>query len=566
MKRLDSIAVENFRGITKSVELGEKTLILGPNGQGKSTVMHGANFAVMGYLPGEDKKGVFANASGSSMGATVVGGGHTVERTLTAGKTLSERVDVDGNPGNKNSAEGMVRMAFGGKPPVRDVPGFFAATSSQQRRMVLQMVADAATLKKLTDDETKAREAKNAKTQDRQACDKAVKQLTKSLTERDRPTGNLPHLKTERATLKVEIQAAQKRITEAETCIKNYGKIAGELAKGGDWKAKLEKATEDLTTATSVRDASMKALQEAAKPEAPVQAYAVPDEVVVELERVKRIVEEFRLIDESTALRDEALGRLSKLIPDKIAAAAYHKAVAEWTAIREGLKAASEEIALAERTLKNAAADGERSASLRKTLKDMGKAPEEADTTILQGFQTREKELNGLIEPLQAYQTLAGEIEKAKIEAEKALTEEETAKEALAAAVKAQQEVVESASELLARRSKSILPYGNLRVEDDGKDITISWAKSPTLRVERHTLSGGERALFDGATGHSLDPEAVIWIEAAEVDMWPGTETLLTVLEHLREVKDVQMVVMTCHPMPEVEGWTTITMDEETAA
>ena len=80
---IDKVEIGAIRGITKTVELGKRTLLTGPNGSGKSAVPVTIDFALLGLVPGYKKNETFANASGDVMKGVVHGGGHIIERTLT---------------------------------------------------------------------------------------------------------------------------------------------------------------------------------------------------------------------------------------------------------------------------------------------------------------------------------------------------------------------------------------------------------------------------------------------------------------------------------------------------
>jgi hypothetical protein len=188
----------------------------------------------------------------------------------------------------------------------------------------------------------------------------------------------------------------------------------------------------------------------------------------------------------------------------------------------------------------------------------IGPGLDQNDVATRDGFLTRKAELDASASTLRLMKVRADDIEKAKIEAGKAAEQEKAAKEKIAEAVEAQRKAVQDAEEELARRSKEFLPYGNLRILDEGKRFDLLWAKDGDTRVSRSTLSGGEQCLFDAAVARSLAPTAAVVIEAAEID----DATLTAFLTDTAEAT-YQLIVLTCHEPPEVPGgWKHIKMGE----
>ena len=124
----------------------------------------------------------------------------------------------------------------------------------------------------------------------------------------------------------------------------------------------------------------------------------------------------------------------------------------------------------------------------------------------------------------------------------------------------------ETMAELKAKKAKSIseaciamqkkmtklLPGGMavIHIDDDGV-LLIGWlkegAKAP---VAYHSLSGGEKAIFEAALVHALEADLVI-IEGAEMDDNNLNEALIK-LSGLK----AQVLLNTCHAPAEVpKGW-----------
>ena len=100
-----------------------------------------------------------------------------------------------------------------------------------------------------------------------------------------------------------------------------------------------------------------------------------------------------------------------------------------------------------------------------------------------------------------------------------------------------------------------VLPHGTPFFKIDDGNVSIGWNKMVTgSKVFEDTpysgLSGGEKVAFDGALGHALDADMLLY-EAAEAD----GDNLLSLLEKLTDAP-TQSIVSTCHgPETDPAGW-----------
>jgi chromosome segregation ATPase len=565
---IDKVEIGAIRGITKTVELGKRTLLTGPNGSGKSAVPVTIDFALLGLIPGYKKNETFANASGDVMKGVVYGNGHIIERTLLQGKTLQERIRIDGGtPADPKAAVPMLELILGKEPPVLNMPGFFQLTSTEQRRLVLKLVAAVETQEKLESDEKAARAKKNDLTRTRQVAEKAVENLTKRLATMEKPAGNIDHIKAEIAALTAQIRETEKKVADGEAA----DRLRAQYTEDAKALETASKALQDAEAASKKPTATLKKVQKAIDAlEAPVapeggemmseQAQSVIREAHGE---IKAIIGLCEYDDDKADLCEPLEGiaaTLTSVLPDAEAISLYEEASAEYrhekAALEAEMRLLNETLAKLREAYKDAKRAKEAAEQAEKRLADLGAGLDQKDKAALEGMKSRRAELEAKSEPLAEIAMVQREIESARLEAEKALADEEAAKPAIEAALQAQQAVVEQAAAQLAKRSKELLPKGNLKLEDDGKDITISWAKSKDLRVQRVSLSGGEKAIFDCALGHALCPTALVVIEGAEID----DNNILTVMEHIPD-GEFQVVMLTCHtPATIPDGWTQLDM------
>lgn len=558
---ITKVAVTNIRGVTTDIELANRTIITGPNGIGKSAIAVGIDIVLLGLVPGYGKKEVFDNASGDVMGGRVEIDGHSVRRTLEQGKKLQERITIDdGTPAAPAAAAPMLEVLLGKRPRLLNMPAFWDAAPAERRRMLLRLVADAETQKQLAVNEAQARAKKNEATAKRQGSDKALEQLTASLSEIDRPTGNLDSLRAERETVKKDLKNVRDaiRIGEANARARAYSdKLTEALPKLAELVKNLE--ADEQKQRTIIKE-SREAIAALEKPVSPPQSFGfLPDEsrvvvatVVQNLNNIAKDVPQ----DTRTAIALYAeIERLETLLPEAEDSLAFAREKEVSDAAVYELEASLTE---AEIALENAVdalsmrRGGLADATRAKAEYDaIGAGVEKNDYAARDGLEIRERELDAKIEPLEKIATLEAELEKARLSAEEALELATAAKDELATAEKAQQSVLMQAADQLASRSRAVLPQGELRFADDGKGVTISWAKDDKVRVPRTTLSGGEQALFDCALGHSMAPEALVVVEGAELD----EKNLIATMEHIADCK-YQVLLLTCHEPSRVpDGW-----------
>ena len=571
---IEAVKTNNVRGVTRQVELKEKNLIMGPNGSGKSTIIAAINFGVLGYLPGYKKNETFANASGDEMSVTIVKDGKTLERSLKQGKTLQERIAVNGIEGKAAAADGMIQLAFGKDPLVVDMPLFWASTSTEKRRMLLGLVADDAMLARVMDAEKTSRETLNTIRKTRQTTDAVVARLVKSMSEVERPAGNLAALQTELKQAQTDLQEVLERISIGDANTAQRKQNAELIEMVPEYKKAIDEAKEKMRDA----DARIAALEHYLKVLGPAPDRTVSESGGYDLPGAVQKI----LVDSAGHVSG-----VSEILPKKFAAeAVLLESVASTLIglIKQEEDTSADDAKIAEHQAAAADIQGklnvakQRQEEIKKkairakacldtakraqeTVADIGPDADPNDRAAAEGLKKRISELEARIEPLRKIAAMEEEIEKARIDADKAAEKEEDAKTKLQGAIDAQAAIVQAASEKLAELSMKILPFGILCLEDDGKDISVFWKKDDKTKVQRQTLSGGEQAIFDAALGHALCPTGLVAIEAAEIDTWPGSQRLETVLNHLATVP-AQIIVATCHePRVIPETWNTIYLE-----
>ena len=104
----------------------------------------------------------------------------------------------------------------------------------------------------------------------------------------------------------------------------------------------------------------------------------------------------------------------------------------------------------------------------------------------------------------------------------------------------------------MQEKMTALLPHGMavIHIDDEGT-LLIGWLKEGAgAPVAYHSLSGGEKAIFEAALVHALEADLVI-VEGAELD----EKSLVIAMEKLSGLK-AQVILNTCHaPAKTPKGW-----------
>lgn len=565
---ISGITIENVRGVTGSLELDQHTIITGPMASGKSAYPVGLDFIMFGYVPGSKPSEMFNNALGDTMYAKATVSDRVIERWMTKGKTLSEELAVDGNRVklSKGNDKAMLQMALGKAPKLFDVQAFWNATGPERRKMVLGMVTDPDKVDELLTAEKDARADVSLLAADRRAADQAVSQLSRELAEMEKPSGDLTEIEEQLETLQMDLDAARDRVRTGEANDRARAAIASSKDTLPTLEARLLASQKDAEALAEQLCAAQDALKDHKDDEPTLEEGEYARWEITPI--VRTVLEEVRddigaVVKELVANEhlDRAYDRLGEMIGDPEKEAEWAKQRAEWDNQNQTL--ANKERQLASQI--DAVGRDISSAMVQITACKETIAKEEAigpgldqnDVASAEGFEARKKGLEASAHVLRKMKIRQDDIEQAKINAGKAAEQEKVAKEAIDTAVEAQRKVVSEVEDMLAKRSKEFLPYGNLRVLDEGKKFDLLWAKDADTRVSRSTLSGGEQCLFDAAVARILAPEAAVVMEAAEID----DEVLVKFLGDTANA-DYQIIILTCHEPPTVpDGWKHIKMN-----
>ena len=155
--RATTLSLHDIKGSTGEVALSGRDVFLGPNGSGKTTIQQAISLALLGYIPGIERKpsGALQLSSGDvlEVGLGFDSGfrfGRTYRRTRQRGKdgapVVSDSQDVTVSPGQaeKNPTERDARVAreCGRFVVALDLAEFVNATASQRRTFCSSLLPD----------------------------------------------------------------------------------------------------------------------------------------------------------------------------------------------------------------------------------------------------------------------------------------------------------------------------------------------------------------------------------------------------------------------------------------
>lgn len=548
---ITNIKTKAFRRGDLSIALAARTLLIGPNGTGKTTVIHAATLALQGYLQGQKATAaeLFANCTDDkamSVQAEVEAKGitHSIMRSWEKNKKgeISGMVSVDKTLASSRNADGMVRMALGETPILVDVAAIRMSPQKERRRLFLQAIG--VDLDTPLRDEQDARALINQARANREAASNTASRLMAELTTLPEATGSveqmearLKELTTQRDQLVRELAAAdaadrERAQTEAAKgrMHQHSAKVEALRGKAKDCSRRIAELS-DKITADSNRLTKMREEHVPARLQICIESWA---------STLRPIAEAATVVGEMTAILNDADR------PDTVDEAEKNldKAVA-------ALTAAKLEMANITRDGKQAVENMKEDDELAK--RDVAPGVTDEDRARLEGLTQAITSTQAALGPANRRKAITGEVERSRIEVDKQTAIEQEAKDRLDKAMQAQKDAAASANAAINQRMQKMLPYGCVELVDEGQRTTLAWNMG-TRTVPWETLSGGERVMFDAAIGYLVGGnDATVFLDAAEVD----AVNMEHLLESLGKAGPKQ-IIMAHHTNPRVtnSAWT----------
>ena len=565
---LTEIKIDGVRGKTIQAPLTQRTLIVGPNGTGKTSLRIGAQLAILGYVPGESKEAaaIMENAAGNSMGVEVTVNGKAIGRRWTRSPkgTVSCEANVDGHKAPAKSADGMIAVALGSKPVLVDMTTFWKASDRLRRHMLLQASMDAKEADAILDAESKARETANACRQRRERSAGVVAQLAARMTALPAIAGGAQQLAAELDTVDKAMVELRDRMSKGEQNDQERIRLRALVArrdvgtKLDDIKAEQAKAAETIQSnetekveikekydvLISVMPAAMeKVVREASERISELMVLAETGPLAAELAEVRDALESVVMPADKRLELEGRKNTMRQRLVSLNESTDHLRTVIQTAARRLG-------------ELQQQSREGE---SAERLLAKVGPGVVDEDRRALAGLEEQRKALAVKLEGIAQRATVEAEVERSKVAADEAMADEEKAKAAVAVAIEAQREAFQGVIGLLTTAAATILPDGRLAIEDGENGLRIGWARE-TAKVWRDTLSGSEQAIFDAAFARAMaGPDATVFIEAGEVQ----DSTLAATLSSISKASGQGQVVV-CrwmepdHVWVKPDGWSAV--------
>lgn len=152
--RITAIAFENFKGATGKVDFeGDRVLLTGPNGVGKTRILQAIRVALCGYDPELKKKGTAGLASGDPMGVALTlavpdGPWLKIGRIFTAtdagGVKETVRLEPTRGEKTKGAADQRILKTLGSQTTAVDLGKLLDATAGERAQLLANLVGDQA--------------------------------------------------------------------------------------------------------------------------------------------------------------------------------------------------------------------------------------------------------------------------------------------------------------------------------------------------------------------------------------------------------------------------------------
>lgn len=252
---ITAVLAENIKGLSFQQPLGRLTLVLGPNGSGKSARVQALQLAVMGFIPGGEKKNQEILAAYSSADKMVVGfqtEKYKFERGFVkgVGGSVAQGFKVNGSRASKEFF--LQALGEGGVPKVVDLSAFFALSDPKKLDMIFSLFPPVEDPLKLQLEIDRTREGVNSLAARVKDSEGALARLASTRGEISLPAGTL-------ADINGRIEENAKRVVE----------LRGEIAKADAEAVRLQ-AIEDERKRVEAAAAEKRRLDEiekAAKPQ-----------------------------------------------------------------------------------------------------------------------------------------------------------------------------------------------------------------------------------------------------------------------------------------------------------
>ncbi|MCK4717889.1 MAG: hypothetical protein KAT70_04380 [Thermoplasmata archaeon] len=217
---IEIIAATGCKGMDFRTVIKGKTIIIGPNGSGKTAMAVAAMIAIQGYVPGVPKKpGALLDTfgDGKRMMCSVVISGILFERKYSKSKkgATSQRCQID-SKGVKPEAY-AIALGAAGAPAVFDLAHFLGLSDAKQIDELFTRFPPAGDVDQIAKDLDKAKDNLNTLRSDEGELEATAKRLSKRRTDAaELPAGTMAETSNEIDRTEAELTLARENLRKAE--------------------------------------------------------------------------------------------------------------------------------------------------------------------------------------------------------------------------------------------------------------------------------------------------------------------------------------------------------------
>ena len=555
---MDKIILENVRGLNKTIPLHNRTLLLGANGAGKTTILHALGFALKGIFGNLSKKDgdVWAKvATDEQMKVEVFQGNNSLVRQLTrSGKTTKHSGSI--NDGSTHTKSGLIGAIENTSFDVElvSLSSFWSLSDAKKIAYLTKFyTGNAITAKTINDDfpkefqakddslfdllikiEDKIKKQKSSSTSIIKSSEGNIKALSAQKNEIECPAGNLNDIQKEIDALNQTLLQINRNTTEAVKNKTNFTAWKEETETNLEAIAKIQRENSFLKDAkiynweiNRCRDEEKKALQ-------------APNEQLLSFAQ--------KMLDAALkigCMDDEKCKSCPLIMAPKAQIKKCKPLSIDFDALKEELEKF--------KNLRDAANDFERLNRKRISLLNNPRSKLITNENIEthDAVESMTLSINTLIakkELLVRSNDLDVSIEKIRLEKVKSEDLLEKAKESEKTLKKTRKKLTTAIFSPIKNAVDNHIPLKESFFGFDANDtLLIGWKLRKTI-TPRDSLSSGEQAQFDVAMALGIidiidnDKQKIITIEAAEIDK----ENLIKFCDSLQNAPDdVQIIAAT---------------------
>jgi DNA repair exonuclease SbcCD ATPase subunit len=218
---IDKVSCQDFKGQTFEYNIGQKTIITGPKGSGKSSISQAIQLSILGYIPSEKPKkrpmDIFSAFSSKNTKAFRVGvqqGKTTYTKNFR--RAPSGSVSIKYVVGTGKYSEVDYKAALKSLPTPLDLSTFTSLSDQKKLDMLFELFPPAGNVIKMQADIDSCKDKISSTRDNIDSLKKTITRLSKARSELDLPSGTLADVRQEIQRIESEYRLTSQNISRAE--------------------------------------------------------------------------------------------------------------------------------------------------------------------------------------------------------------------------------------------------------------------------------------------------------------------------------------------------------------